>query len=622
MKSPFIKLILALSASMASVYADGAEPQVLDTAPPADAGRGLIRASETEIRHYGGNTKQGGTVPVIISKDNGETWESSTAGPKFPKKWGGITKEAAAISYLPKCKKYIMVQPIKGYIFLADDLDGDWVASPKSGKKFIESDVWMKNQNGLYDIGGSYIYRNPIELSNGRILIPRHDASRVKGTQFIYSDDEGLTWKESKNFIYVDEFQEKGIDLAPRWRNPGVEGTAVELKNGSVYAIVRTDSNWSYESYSKDKGNTWSKPEKSPFYGSLIMTSLGRLNNGKLICLTTNTSPLPELAHKKGSKWEDVFTGRGALHVALSEDEGKTWYGYREVLIDEMRDSESFASHGGDHDRSCHQAEFVELDDKRILITGGQQDQHRKMIIIDQDWVEDCSRVEDIDKDGLKNIHSNVFIPKISHIQYNRKPGADLVEGIGEGNESAIKFGILNDDSLTADNPKADYRRSGVTWNFPNSMDGEVYFNIQFPTGSQGCYVSLTDRMLNPCDTSAPERAVFSIKLAPGTKLGTITLKEDTCYEARLRFKGNKCAIYLNGSKTPVSSLKCVNPTKIGLNYLHFIAAEDTCLKGGKKPVDGCRFFQFEKGATVEEKSTIVNGFKMRGKSTNGKNQD
>ncbi len=619
MNFPLNYIIPFIALGLSQVNADGAEPQVLNTPPPSDAGRGLIRASKTEIRHYGGATGQGGTMRVVVSKDKGKTWESTSAGDTFPKHWGGIqknpTKEAPAISYLPKCKKFILIQAINGYIFLADDLDGEWVASPKTGKKFVESDVWMKNQSSLYSVGGVYIYRTPLELSNGRIIIPMHE--RFKGTKFLMSDDEGLTWKESKEFISVPEYQEKGIDLAPRWRNAGVEGTAVELKNGTVYAIVRTDSNWSYEAYSKDKGNTWTKPEKSPFYGSLIMTTLGRLKNGKLICLTTNTSPLPELAHNKGTKWEDVFTGRGALHVAFSDDEGKSWYGYREVLIDDMRNAGDFASHGGDHDRSCHQAEFVELDEKRILIAAGQQDQHRKMIIIDQDWVEDTSRVEDIDENGLQNIHSHVFIPKISHIQYNRKQGAELVDGIAKGEEKAIKFGILNDDTLTAENPKADYRRSGVTWNFPNSMNGEIFFNIQFPEGSQGCYLSLTDRMLNPCDTSAPKRAVFSIKLAPGDKLGKTTLKAGTCYEARLRFRGNKCALYLNGSKVTNAELKCENPTKVGLNYLHFIAAEDNCMNSSGKPVDGSKFFQFNKAGAVEEKSTIVSGFKMRGKNTN-----
>ncbi|MFI3243577.1 MAG: sialidase family protein [Akkermansia sp.] len=614
MNFSFLRIIPFIAFGLCPIGAAAADPQVLDTPPPSDAGRGLIRVSATEIRHYGGGAKEGKTLPLIVSKDNGETWTKEMAGDKFPKKWGGIFKEAAAIAYLPKCKKFIMVQPIRGYIFMADDLDGEWVASPKSGKKMVESDVWMKNQSSLYSIGGVYIYRTPLELSNGRIIIPMHE--RFKGTKFLISDDEGISWKESKEFITVPEYQEKGIDLAPRWRNAGVEGTAVELKNGTVYAIVRTDSNWSYEAYSKDKGNTWSKPEKSPFYGSLIMTTLGRLKNGKLICLTTNTSPLPELAHKKGSQWEDVFTGRGALHVAFSEDEGKSWYGYREVLIDKMRNSSSFASHPGDHDRSCHQAEFVELDDQRILITGGQQDQHRKMIIIDQDWVGAASRVEDIDENGLDNIHSHVFIPKINHIQYNRKQGAELVDGIAKGEKKAIKFGILNDDELTATNPDADYRRSGVTWNFPNSMDGEVYFNIQFPKGSQGCYVSLTDRMLNPCDTSAPERAVFSIKLAPGSKLGKTVLKSDSCYEARLRFRDSKCALYLNGAKVATANVKCKNPTKVGINYLHFIAAEDPCLKSSRSTSGDSPFFQFEKAGEMEEKSTIVSGFKMRGKNT------
>ncbi len=421
-----------------------------------------------------------------------------------------------------------------------------------------------------------------------------------------------MTWHASKKFIFIPAFQEEGIDQAPRWRNAGVEGTAVELKNGDIYALVRTDSNHTYESFSKDKGDTWSEPEQSPFYGSLVMSTLGRLKNGKLICLTTNASPMPELPHKGGTGGEDVFTGRGALHVAMSDDEGKTWYGYREVIIDALRDSPTFATDPGDHDRSCHQAEFEELDANRILVTSGQQDLHRKMIIIDQDWVAETSRKEDIAKNGLKNINGYVFIPFSRAIQYNRKPGLELVDAFG-GEQNAAKFGILNDKDLINDKLQADYRRSGLCWNFPNAHAGEVSFNINFPKGSQGCYVSLTDRMLNPCDPSAPQRAVFSTKLAPGVKLGKAALKEDTNYKVTLRFKGNRCAMYINNSKKPVASVDCKNPTKVGVNYLHFIAAEDDDVTKGTAPVEGCHFFQFEKDGKVEEKSTIVNGFIMRG---------
>ncbi len=603
----------ALALSVGQLLATGAEPRVLDAIPPADAGRGLVRVSAKEIRHYGGHAKQGETLPLMVSKDNGETWTEEMAGDKFPKKWGGIMKEAAATVYLPKCKKYIMIQPINGYIFMADSLDGEWVSPAKDGKSFVKSAVWMEDQSSLYKIP-SFIYRNPLELSNGRIIIPMHGSG--SGTKFLISDDKGKTWKANDKFIHIPAFQEEGIDQAPRWRNAGVEGTVVELKNGKLYALVRTDSNHTYESYSSDKGDTWTEPEKSPFYGSLVMSTLGRLKNGKLICFTTNSSPMPELPHKGGTGGEDVFTGRGALHVAMSDNEGKSWYGYREVIIDALRDSPTFATDRGDHDRSCHQAEFVELDNKRILVTSGQQELHRKMIIMDQDWVAENSREEDIAKNGLKNINGYVFIPFSRAIQYNRKPGLELVDAFG-GKNNAAKFGILNDNDLINDTLKADYRRSGLTWNFPNSKNGEVSFNINFPAGSQGCHVSLTDRMLNPCDQSAPVRSVFSIKLAPGVQFGKATLKEDTNYKIRLRFKNNKCSLFVNDSKTPCATVDCINPTELGINYLHLIAAEDEDVTAGTTPVDGCHFFQFEKDGKIEEKSTIVNDFKMTGVITN-----
>jgi len=55
-------------------------PRVVGT-PPADAGRGLVRVSATEIRHYDGDRTQPG---YLVSRDNGETWKYEKAGPDYP----------------------------------------------------------------------------------------------------------------------------------------------------------------------------------------------------------------------------------------------------------------------------------------------------------------------------------------------------------------------------------------------------------------------------------------------------------------------------------------------------------------------------------------------------------
>ncbi len=603
-------ILTLLSFSITSLLASAAEPQILDQVPPTDAGRGLIRVNAKDIRHYGGHVGQGGTLPYIISKDGGKTWQSKTAGDGFPKKWGGIAKEAAAIVYLPQNKKYMMIQPIGGHIFMSDDIDGAWYASAADGKAYIQAAEWQKDRSKLYNVPRSWIFRNPLELSNGSIIIPMHTASA--GTRFIISKDGGKSWTTSKDAISVPAFQEEGIDLGGRWRNGGVECTVVELKNKQLYALVRTDSNMSYESYSKDGGNTWSKPAPSPFYGSLIMSTLGRLKNGKLICLWTNTAPLPELAHGKGTRWEDVFTARGALHVALSDDEGKSWYGYREVIIDPLRNTEDFATKGGDHDRSSHQSEFIELDENRLLVTSGQHPKHTKMIIIDQDWIAEKGRKTDFAKDGLEDITTHVFIPKIHRVQYNRKQGAEITTSPAGKAKAGVKFGILNDPDLTATNPAADYRRGGIAWNFPLSHAGEVSFSLKFPEGSNGFYVSLTDRQFNACDPSTPERAIFSLKLAPGEKLGKGTFKADTAYRVRLRFEGNECAVYINKGKKPATVLRAKNSPKVGISYLHLLAAEDDDVSKGTASEQGSKYYQIKVKGKTHEKSTVVGDLSMQ----------
>lgn len=64
-------------------------PRIVGT-PPADAGRGLVRVSADEIRHYGGNE----STTYLVSLDNGETWAERTLPASFPKQHGGLWKEA------------------------------------------------------------------------------------------------------------------------------------------------------------------------------------------------------------------------------------------------------------------------------------------------------------------------------------------------------------------------------------------------------------------------------------------------------------------------------------------------------------------------------------------------
>ena len=104
---------------------------------------------------------------------------------------------------------------------------------------------------------------------------------------------------------------------------------------------MRTSQDRHYQAFSEDGGETWSEATPSPFYGTITMPTLYRMSDGRLLFFWCNTTPLPERTGTDGV-WEDVFTNRDALHVAISTDDGRTWKGFRELLLNPERNSPVF----------------------------------------------------------------------------------------------------------------------------------------------------------------------------------------------------------------------------------------------------------------------------------------
>ena len=159
---------------------------------------------------------------------------------------------------------------------------------------------------------------------------------------------------------------------------------------------------------------------------------------------------------------EDVFTNRDTIHAAISEDEGETWVGFREIILDEHRNNSDYAVAQGTGDRGKHQSEVIQLDVNRVLLTCGQQKIHRKMMIMDVRWLYEKERSSNLAKDGTKDWSTHQYIDKIAgHCGYNRKPGAK-VEG------EALRVLRLDDTSLV--NPN-----QGAVWNFPSGNTCLLY---------------------------------------------------------------------------------------------------------------------------------------------------
>ena len=95
---------------------------------------------------------------------------------------------------------------------------------------------------------------------------------------------------------------------------------------------------------------------------------------------------------------EDVFTNRDANHAALSLDDGKTWRGFREVLLNPIRNDSDFRTSGGKGeavDKSVHQFQALEMPYGKILLSCGQHKYARRLILLDPKWLLETSREED-----------------------------------------------------------------------------------------------------------------------------------------------------------------------------------------------------------------------------------
>jgi predicted neuraminidase len=85
----------------------------------------------------------------------------------------------------------------------------------------------------------------------------------------------------------------------------------VELRDGRLWMLARTKGN-PHESFSSDKGATWSEPKPSAIQNINARFFLRRLASGKLL-LVKNGPPTERL------------TKRSHLSAFLSDDDGKTW---------------------------------------------------------------------------------------------------------------------------------------------------------------------------------------------------------------------------------------------------------------------------------------------------------
>lgn len=142
-----------------------------------------------------------------------------------------------------------------------------------------------------------------IRLKTNRILLETWEGG---DSYCCLSDDDGKTWRDGKRVRPA-----KGECWEP---------AAIELKDGRVMMLLRTELGGQYKTLSTDGGETWSEPVATPLVGTAAPVSLSRVPGKNDILAIWNNNP--------------GAGKRNPLTAAVSKDEGETWELLRNVEED------------------------------------------------------------------------------------------------------------------------------------------------------------------------------------------------------------------------------------------------------------------------------------------------
>ncbi|MFI4912174.1 MAG: sialidase family protein [Sedimentisphaeraceae bacterium JB056] len=195
-----------------------------------------------------------------------------------------------------------------------------WAQHPASDRLNPHSGVWALvtddadsikvNWSKPRRITEGIMMCKPTVLSDGKWLLP---PSTWRGTDYsaraVVSPDSGLS------FDVVG-----ACDIQPKDQRDFDEHIFVEKQDGTIWMLVRTKYGIG-ESFSYDKGLTWSELKQSTIKHPAARFFIRRLSSGNLLLV------------KHGKIDEKI--GRSHLMAFISEDDGKSWRGG--LLIDERK---------------------------------------------------------------------------------------------------------------------------------------------------------------------------------------------------------------------------------------------------------------------------------------------
>ena len=279
----------------------------------------LIRLSDGSIFSILAEKRE---VACSISKDEGMTW---TEHPLFdPEKFAVINP--------------VFIQTRKGTIIVAfsnmkelSPLNWNTTTHCYDPNAKLPTYIIYSKDNGktwsdplkLHDEWTGY-NRAMIETKDGHLVLStmlmRNHPGRHCVLTYVSSDD-GVTWTPS---IVLDSPSSAGDHAGL------MEANIIQLNDGRLWMLIRTNWDYFYESYSSDNGLTWSAYCKTDIDASSSPCGLIRLQNGRIVLVWNRLyhKGKNDIERRGGDQNQsEVATSyqRDELSLMYSDDDGKTW---------------------------------------------------------------------------------------------------------------------------------------------------------------------------------------------------------------------------------------------------------------------------------------------------------